>query len=146
VSELRRATGATDSYRSELVNKIKYIKVALIDAPNNLNALSDQVFAIENRLNNVNIKMNGDASLSKREFETKTSINSRISIIEGTLWNVSSAPTQTFIQSYDVASKLFAGVLSEIKSIDAEIKKMEDSLELNKAPYTPGRLPDWKEK
>ncbi|HKR06292.1 MAG TPA: glycosyl hydrolase [Bacteroidia bacterium] len=145
-SELRRATGAADSYRGELVNKIKFIKTAVIDVSSGLPGLTDQVFAIEKRLNDVNTKMNGDATLSKREFETPPSITGRIGTIEYTIWNSTSAPTQTFIQSYDVASKLFAGVLAELKSIDGEIKKVETILEQNKAPYTPGRMPEWMEK
>jgi hypothetical protein len=30
-----------------------------------------------------------------------------------------------------------------MKAIGAEIKNIENTLEQNKAPYTPGRLPDW---
>ncbi|MEP7168754.1 MAG: glycosyl hydrolase, partial [Bacteroidota bacterium] len=146
VSELRRAVSAAESYRGEMVNKIKFIKTALIDAPNGLTGLTDQVFAIEKRLTDVSTKLNGDATLSKREFETPLSITSRISTIESTMWNISSAPTQTFMQSYETAAKIFTTVLPELKSIDGEIKKVETTLELNKAPYTPGRMPDWKEK
>ena len=146
VSELRRAASAADSYRGELVNKIKFIKTALIDSPDKLQGMTDQVFAIEKRLEAINIKMNGDGSLARREFETPPSINGRIGTLEGTLWNISTAPTQTFMQSYDFASRAFASVLPELKAIDSEIKKVETTLEQNKAPYTPGRMPEWIEK
>jgi Cu/Ag efflux protein CusF len=52
--------------------------------------------------------------------------------------------TNTFINSYTDAAKEFAPVLEEVKSIDAEVKKLETLLEKSRAPYTPGRLPDWK--
>ena len=146
VSELRRATGAADSYRGELVNKIKFIKSAIIDSPDLLVMVTTQVNEIEKRLNQVDIKMNGDASIARREFETAPSINGRIGTIEGGVWSTTSAPTQIAINSLDVAAKQFAGVLPELKSIDEEIKKVEAILEKNHAPYTPGRMPEWKDK
>ncbi len=144
VSELRRATGAADMYHSELTNKIRYIKSAIIDVPLQQDALTEQVHAVEKRLHAVDVKMNGDASLARREFETPPSINGRIGTIEATIWTATSAPTQTAMNSFDIAAKQFAEVLPELKSIDEEIKKVEAALEKNGAPYTPGRLPEWR--
>ena len=87
--------------------------------------------------------MNGDASIARREFETPPSINSRIGTIEYTLWTSTSAPTQTALQSYEVAAKQFTTTLAELKSIDGKVKEAEAALEKNKAPYTPGRFPEW---
>jgi len=106
--------------------------------------IAEQVYNIENRLTAADIKMNGDASLAKREFETLPSINGRIGTIESTLWTTTSAPTQTAVNSYDIASKQFDSLLPELKSIDEEIKNVESTLEKNRAPFTPGRLPEWK--
>jgi len=146
VSELRRATSAATEYKGELTNKIKYIKTAILNTAVAIPQVFDQVTTLEKRLAAVDIKMNGDASLSKREFETPPSINGRITTIESTLWTATSAPTQTALQSYEVASRQFDTVLPELKSVSEEIKKVEDTLEKNKAPYTPGRFPEWKEK
>lgn len=123
MSELRRATAAADSYRGELVNKIKYIKSAIISTQLQQDEVTGQVHAVERRLIASDIKMNGDASLARREFETPPSISGRISAIEFTLWNATSAPTQTAINSFDIASKQFAALLPELKSIDEEIKR-----------------------
>ena len=67
VSELRRATSAADGYRGELINKIKFIKTAIIDAPDKLQGLTPQVNEIEKKLETINIKLNGDASLARRD-------------------------------------------------------------------------------
>ena len=143
VSDLRRATGAADKYHDELANKIKFIKSAIIDAQLPQDAITQQVHEVERRLTAVDIKLNGDVSLSKREFETLPSITGRIGAIEGSLWTATSAPTQTAINSFDIASKQFAALLPELKSIDEEIKKVEARLEKDKAPFTPGRMPQW---
>ena len=144
VSEIRRAVAATDAYRSELVNKIKYMKQAFVEAPAAMPDGVAQLRNIEKRLTDLNIKLNGDASIARREFETLPSISSRIGSIEASLWLTSAAPTQTFIQSYETASRQFAPVLDELKKIDGDVNKLEDLLEQKKAPYTPGRLPVWK--
>ena len=145
VSELRRATAGATEFKGELTNKIKFIKTAILDAPVAMPQVAEQVIVIEKRLQAIEVKLNGDASMSKREFETLPSINSRITGIESSLWTTTAAPTQTSLQSYETASKQFSAVLPELKSIDDEIKTVEVTLENNKAPYTPGRLPIWKE-
>jgi len=145
IAELRRATAAANSYRLELLNKLKYIKPAVIETPMLPVSISKEIFEIEKRLTAVNNLMNGDATLAKREFETLPSINERIRSIVGALWNTTAAPTQTYIQSYTTAAKQFTPVLAEIKSIGDAIKKVEAALEKSGAPYTPGREPEWKQ-
>jgi photosystem II stability/assembly factor-like uncharacterized protein len=142
--ELRRASSAANTYRSELLNKLKYIQPALIEAPSLPASLAKDIYNLEKRLSAVNVKLNGDATLSRREFETLPSINDRIQNIAGGLWNTTSGATQTFIQSYELAAKQFAPVLAEIKAIGQALEVIEGELEKHGAPYTPGRIPEWK--
>lgn len=144
VAELRRATAGADDYRSDAMNRIKYMKTALIDAPADLLNVSTKLMNIESRLNELNIQLNGNASLAKREFETGASINSRIGNIQYSIWNATAAPTQTAIQSLETAGKQFSTVLSELTKIHAELATIEQTLEQFQAPHTPGRLPVWK--
>lgn len=143
VNDLFRATSAADAYRSELVSKIKYMKQAVIDAPQPMAGVTQQIQAVEKRLREVDIKLNGDASIARREFETPPGINGRVGNVAFNILNATSAPTNTNIQSLEIAANQFANVLPEIKSIDMEIKKIEQLLEQNNAPYTPGRIPEW---
>jgi photosystem II stability/assembly factor-like uncharacterized protein len=146
ISEIRRVVASADAFRSELVNKIKFIRQAIIETPATLpNAVQD-LYKIEKNLNDINTKLNGDASMAKREFEILPSISGRVGTIEGSLWTSSSAPTQTSIQSYELASRELTPVLDQLKKSDEDIKKLEVLLEKNKAPYTPGRLPVWEGK
>ncbi|HRG58248.1 MAG TPA: glycosyl hydrolase [Bacteroidia bacterium] len=144
ISDLRRAVAAADSYRAELNVKMKYLKAATIETPQKLDNVPMQLLTIDKKLTDINTKLNGDASLAKREFETPPAINGRVGSIEYTLWNVTTAPTQTFINSFEIASSQFTEVLKSLKEVDDEIIKIETILEQNNAPYTPGRLPVWK--
>jgi hypothetical protein len=140
---LRRVASAADQYREELANKIKYMKETVIQTPALPLTISKNIYDLEKRLTEVNDQLNGDDVLSKREFETLPSLNGRINNIIGGLWGTTSAPSNTYLQSYELAVKDFAPVLSELKSIGAEVKKLDDLLEKSGAPYTPGRVPVW---
>lgn len=143
VAELRRVSTAADAYRREVVNKIKYMKQAVIETPKLPTDISGKIAMLEKRLTDINTKLNGDATAARREFETSPSINGRIGGISGALWSTTSAPTSTFINSYQAAARQFTPVCNELKSIAQEIQKIEELLEASKAPYTPGRLPEW---
>lgn len=106
--------------------------------------MAKTIAGIEKRLNWANKEMNGDATLARREFETLPSVNGRIGYIIRALWTITAAPTTTQMNNYTIAAKQFTPVYNELKNMAEEIKKLEDVLEKNKAPYTPGRLPEWK--
>jgi photosystem II stability/assembly factor-like uncharacterized protein len=144
IAELSRVVQSADQYRSELVNKLRYMKQAAIDAPKQSTDIANAITGLEKRLLNVNRQMNGDASLARREFETTPSISSRVFYVIGSLWSTTAAPTTTQIRSYEIAASEFTPTYNELKAIAAEVKKLEDLLEKNGAPYTPGRLPEWK--
>ena len=144
VAELRRVTGATDAYRSELQEKLKYMKRAVIDAPALPTAVSKTIAEIESRMNAANLQLNGNGSLARREFETLPSINGRIGTIVGGLWSTTVAPSETYLQSYQIALTQFNAVYKEIKSIDEAMTQLEQKLEMHSVPFTPGRLPEWK--
>ncbi len=143
LAELRRVCAASTAYCNDMNGKIKFIKQAIIVNPNLQLQNSKTVHELETRLQKVFLQLNGDASLAKREFETLPSINGRIGNMVYGLWNVTSAPTQTYLNSYELAKKQFTAVYGEIKSIASDLQKLEQSLESAKTPYTPGRLPEW---
>ncbi len=144
VLELRRAATAVNAIKQEQETKLKAINIAIFQTPSIDQSLAKKVLDLKNQLANINTLINGDTVLEKREFETQTSIQSRIGRITEGLISTTSVPTNTSINSYKVASTQFQQVLSQIKQIDSEIIKIEVILEKNQAPYTPGRMPDWK--
>jgi chromosome segregation ATPase len=144
VAELRRVTSGSEEYSRELSQKLRYLKAAVSETPKAGPELAGEIAALEKRLLNASTAMNGDATLGKREFETTPSINQRIETIAGSLWNSTAGPTPANRESLSIAEKQFAPVYDEIKSISEAVKKLEDKLEKSGAPYTPGRMPEWK--
>lgn len=143
-AELLRVTAGVDEYRQELSEKLRYIKAAAALTPSLPGSYSADIVQLEKRLRVVNRELNGDRTLSGREFEVLPSINSRINGVVGGIWNSSSTPPKTYIESLKIAEKQFEPVYKEVQAIAAAILQLEQQLEKSGAPYTPGRMPIWK--
>ena len=63
-------------------------------------------------------------------------------MITSALWTTMSAPTATFIKSYETAAAQFDGVLDLLKKAGSEVENIELQLKEYGAPYTPGRFPN----
>lgn len=144
LAELTRAMSGADEYRNELVKKIPYLKRAVLDASNVPPAVYEQVSAIQKKLTDINKQMNGDGLRARYEAAVPISLKGRVDMITGALWSTTSAPTETFRSSYSIVADGFEAVLNSLRAVTDDIKLVEALLEKYKAPYTPGRLPDWK--
>ncbi len=145
ISRLRKAVSAAGNIRAEMNGKLGNIQSALMDMPAAPKEMLKQVYDLSRRLSALQIQFSGDATLARREFETPPSLFGRIGLIEDGMWNSTAAPTETFKENYAIAAKQFGPLLDEMKAVAKEIEALEKQLELNGAPATPGRWPDWKE-
>jgi len=64
-------------------------------------------------------------------------------IIYSTAWSTSE-PTQTAKQAYSIIAEEFVPELDKLRKLDTDLIEIENNLEAVKAPWTPGRIPDWK--
>jgi hypothetical protein len=144
VAEMLRVVSGTSKTLDELSEKIRYIKTALGHTGGNGNEILTQVSNIDQRLKDLNRKLNGDFSLTKHEFPVPPSISSRINTIVNGLYLSTSAPTTTQQSSLELVKKEFSSVYDAIRKIAQEdMKDLERKLERAETPWTPGRLPDW---
>ena len=120
---------------------MKFIKQALVEMSNSTPALVKSVEDLEAKMDAFILKLNGDGSLAKREFETPPSINNRVGSIEGAMWSSTTAPTGTMKKSFAIADKDLKQVIIDLKSIGNDMQSIEAMLDQLKAPHTPGRKP-----
>ena len=144
VAELTRAISGADAFRNELVKKIAYLKKAILDGAEVPVTTYNNILNVESDLRELNRNLNGDQLRARYEGGAPSSVKGRVDLITGALWSTTSAPTNTFIKSYDEAAIKFNEILNDLKSIDYNIKQVENELEKSGAPYAPGRLPEWK--
>jgi hypothetical protein len=79
-------------------------------------------------------------------MNTAPSINDRVGYVVGAQRMSTSRPTQTQVNQYAAAAQDFEGVLTQLRQlVDVDLTKLEKQLEAAGAPWTPGRIPEWKD-
>lgn len=142
---LARATGSVQVVYGELNNKIRFLKAAWQSTGGASVDLQKQILGIEKQLLGISTLLFGDRTLSRREFETPTSMLEKSYRITGNLTGTSAAPTQTMQAAYQSLSKQLTTVVADLKKTQTDIFMLETALDRAGAPATPGRLIDWKE-
>jgi hypothetical protein len=59
------------------------------------------------------------------------------------VWSSTAQIPKLYTESYAIASKQFTTALSDLRKLYDAVLALEKDLEINKAPYTPGRWPEW---
>jgi photosystem II stability/assembly factor-like uncharacterized protein len=145
VARLQRAvTGASEAI-GQGKDRIAHLKAALLETPGADPALSTEISRIEGELRDVERAIRGDAVLAARNEPTPPSISSRVNSIVDAQWTATSAPTATSQDAYRFAASEFAPRLEKLRALlNGDLAKVEERMELAGAPWTPGRVPEWK--
>jgi len=144
VAELSRAMSGANAFRKEMADRLPYLKQAVLSAPQVPLGTYEQVVALQTKLDNINRKINGDNLRARYEGAAPPSLKGRIDVITGALWTTTAAPTESFKSNYNIVADSFESVLADLTQANNELKALENTLEKYKAPFTPGRLPNWK--
>ncbi len=145
VGELTRAANGASRSAAELSERIKTIREVISSIPSANSAMQEKARGIQIQLRNISISLDGDPTLSKHSENQSPSITDRINETTWGIWSSTSSPTQTMKDSYDIAGKELIPLLNQLRKIqEIEIPGIENELEKAGAPWTPGRIPDWK--
>lgn len=145
VGELERAFTGAIRVAGEIRNKLPFWKKALHDTPGASPKLRDDVMAIDATSREILLALTGDNTKKSRSVDVPPAIRDRVMGIIYDQWLSTSAPTATHIRGYDIAAGEFAPVLAKLKTlVEVDVKNLEAAMETSGAPWTPGRVPDWK--
>jgi hypothetical protein len=147
VTRLYRAVSGALRTSDEVESRLKAIREALRETPaaeQQLDAVAD---GIEQRERDIRRALRGDVEIAKRSENVPSSIDQRVnSVMEGERFSLAK-PTQSHIDSYNIAAAEFAGQLSKLRTlVEVDLAKLEKDMEAAGAPWTPGRVPEWSEK
>ncbi|HCV41913.1 MAG TPA: hypothetical protein DGH68_00390 [Bacteroidetes bacterium] len=145
VAELQRATMGASRAVDDLKERIAYIKKALYQMPAPAANLVSDVGRLEAATNEIIRALRGDRTLSSRNEPTPPSISDRVNGIVDDQWQSTGAPTQTQIDAYNIAGDEFTPVLAKLRTaVQTDLRGIEIAMESLGAPWTPGRIPEWK--
>ncbi len=144
VSALYRAESGALHTAEDVESRLKQIRDALHETPTAEQKLAAVADALESKNRQILRAMRGDVEIAKRSEPVPTSINDRVnSIMEGERFSLQK-PTQTNIDSYNVAAGEFAEQLGKLHElVEVDLSKLEKDMEAAGAPWTPGRVPEW---
>ena len=146
VARLQRAVSGATQAANSLTPRFAAIRRALLDTPNAPEQLMQEAVALEKRKNEILKSLSGDATLRGRNMNLPASINERVGEIVGGQRMSTARPTQTQIDLYADAAAEFEGTLSKLRQlIEVDLAKLEKQMEAAGAPWTPGRIPEWKD-
>jgi photosystem II stability/assembly factor-like uncharacterized protein len=144
---LQRAVRGALAVARDLERRLGTVKRALDYTPATTAKAQALARSIEKRNGAILRALRGDVALRRRNENTPPSIDERI---EGTfeeqrLWL--GRPTRTQQEAYRIASEEFAGELGKLRVLMAgPVKELDRMLDAAGAPWTAGRLPEWKGK
>jgi hypothetical protein len=143
--KLQRAVLGAVKAAGETQTRIDHLKKALADAPAADPTLTSDLRAIELRLKDIQVELSGDSTVSSRSEPTPPSISDRVQQIVFGHWDSTSAPTATHQRNYEIAAERFRPALEKLRTLSlVDLKSLEDKAEAAGAPWTPGRVPEWK--
>jgi hypothetical protein len=142
---LQRAVLGAGETAKEAQRRIDHLKKALTDAPKAAPPLRETALALEARLKEISVQLNGDDTVSSRNEPVPPSLTARVQSIVYGQWTTTSAPTLTQRQTYAVVASRFGDVLDRLRTlVTVDLTRLEVEAETADAPWTPGRIPAWK--
>jgi photosystem II stability/assembly factor-like uncharacterized protein len=131
----------------DVESRLKAIREALHETPAVEKQLEAVAEGIEQRDREILRALRGDIEVAKRNEPVPISIDQRvIGIMDEERFSLAK-PTQTHLDSYNVAAAAFAEQLGKLHTlVEVDLLKLEKDMEAAGAPWTPGRVPEWVEK
>jgi photosystem II stability/assembly factor-like uncharacterized protein len=147
VARLQRAVAGALDAANATAGRLEQIKRALDHTPSAENKWKDQARELEKRNREILRALRGDETLRARNENTPESIVERVQRIVGNERFSLAKPPQTDKDSYQTASQEFSEELKKLRTlIEDDLRKLERALDEAGAPWTPGRLPEWKDR
>ncbi len=145
VSDLRRAVQGAQKTVDEFFNKIAHIRKAIHLTPELPLRYLDEIDTLEAEARDISIALSGDPTIRKRNANQPPSISDRLNTIVYEQWRSTSAPTQTQRRAFGIAAEKFEPNLKALQElVKTKLVELENRLKGAGAPWTPGRVPEWR--
>lgn len=142
-ADLSRAVSGAGRASGELRDRIAHVKLGVEALPVPVDGPRARLQQLEAQLDEVDVALFGDRSVSGRNEPAPWSISARVGEVRGWGWQHQSEPTGSNVQAIAIAEDEFADVLGQLQEIDASLSALEDELALLGLNWTPGRMPVW---
>jgi photosystem II stability/assembly factor-like uncharacterized protein len=145
LSKIQKALTATTATAAEAGTRLNAIRRAIDSTPSLSPKVREECVKVEKQLADINLALNGDRVWRSHNEGVPASISDHVNAAAAPTRGTTGKPTKTAMEQYQIASDELAAEIPKLrKLVEADIKGLEKQLDSAGAPYTPGRLPDWK--
>ena len=145
--ELARTMQGTMRYASDLAEKIEYILQTLYRMPNSSTEMITEAKRIRNEIDEIEFVFYGHEAIASWEEVPpgQMPLQRRLRNMTYTHYGSTAPLTQTEKDAYNILSEKLPLLIEKLKKIgEQELKDLEKQMDKAGAPWTPGRVPDWK--
>ena len=145
--QLSRVIWGTQKYAEDLNKRLEIIKQAIYGTPSTSLGMFNTASQLSDEIESILFQFNGEKAKASAEEvpPANVSINSRLGTLLYTHWRSTSNVTNNQKIAYKILAERIPEIQKELLRIsEVEVKKLEDEMENNSAPWTPGRMPKLK--
>ncbi|HZW08889.1 MAG TPA: hypothetical protein VFF69_03220 [Phycisphaerales bacterium] len=144
VDELAGAVRAAGRVLADAQARLDAIESSIQSSPGADLALLAETHALQERINELDLRLNGDSSAARRMYPTLPGIADRVGYAQGVQRAINTTPTQTMRDQYRYAGEEFKAWLAELRTlVETDLRTLEERLDAAGANWTPGRFPEW---
>ena len=143
-ARLQRAAAGAARALGETQQRAGLLKKALAQTPAGSEELRGSAAALENALRDLAVTFFGDPVVSGHSESWPPALMDRLNQVVSGHWNATCAPTQTERHNVDLVEGQLPAALGTLTTLRAQLQALEAQAEAAGAPWTPGRLPEWK--
>jgi len=145
VYELRRTASGASALMNEATNKMKYFRASIMSIPSGNDQFMPDILALEAKLKTLSEQFYGDNVKGRLDLDEPPSIFGRLNNALYDGYGSTGEPTSTMKMQFELAGEAFEGWYTKFKTLlNTDLRSLESKLEAAGAPYTPGRLLEWK--
>jgi hypothetical protein len=145
LAKLQKALTATTQSATEAGTRLSAMLRAIDATPSLPLKLREEALRFQKTLNEIELALNGDRVWRAHNEGTPASISEHVQAAASPTRGTTGRPTRTALEQYQIASDELAVEVPKLrKLIETDMKAIEKQLDAAGAPYTPGRLPEWK--
>ena len=144
-ARMTRAVSGATAASSQLRNRLAHLKVGVETIGAENAELRAQIQELETVLDDTDVMLSGDRTISSRNEPAPWSIAARIGQIRGWTWFTQSPVTGSNEDGLAIAKQELDAALTQLRNVEQGVQALEDELEALGAPYLPDSgVPSWR--
>ncbi len=146
VAEMMQLMDAIENYGESLEARIVAIRQTIHNTPDLPKKMDVSLKKLSEDLDDLAFLFEGTpAKASSEEVPPELMpLSNRIQYVVWGMWGTTSEPTQAMIDSYAVLVEKVPPVINKLKAMNEELLIIEKELDNYNAPWTPGRIPEFR--